>query len=46
MFAYRLEFNCIKNIVEYEALILGMNLTIDMNIKSLYVRGDLELIVS
>jgi hypothetical protein len=31
---------------EYEVLILGMNLSIDMNIKSLCVKGDLDLIVS
>jgi ribonuclease HI len=46
LFSYRLEFNCTNNIVEYEALILGMNLAIDMNIKSLHVRGDSDLIVS
>jgi ribonuclease HI len=45
LFSYRLEFNCTKNIVEYEALILGMNLAIDMNLKSLHVRGDSDLIV-
>jgi hypothetical protein len=46
LFSYRLEFNCTNNIAEYEALILGMNLAIDMNIKSLHVRGDSDLIVS
>jgi hypothetical protein len=46
LFSYRLEFNCTNNIAEYEALILGINLAIDMNIKTLHVRGDSDLIVS
>jgi ribonuclease HI len=45
-FSYRLEFNCTNNIAEYKALILCLNITIDMNIKFLHVRGDLDLIVS
>jgi ribonuclease HI len=45
-FSYRLEFDCTNNIDEYEALILGLNLTIDMNIMTLHVRGDSNLIVS
>jgi ribonuclease HI len=45
-FSYNLEFDCTKNIVEYKALILVLNLTIDMNIKFLHVRGDSNLIVS
>jgi ribonuclease HI len=46
LFSYRLEFDCTNNIAEYEALVLGLNLAIDMNIKSLHVRGDSNLIVS
>jgi ribonuclease HI len=45
-FSYRIEFDCTNHIVEYEALILGLNLTIDMNIRSLHVRGDSDLIIS
>jgi hypothetical protein len=44
LFSYKLEFNYTNNIVEYEALILGLNLYIDMNIKTLHVRGDSDLI--
>jgi len=40
------EFDCTNNIVEYEAHILDLNLTIDMNIKFFHVRGDSDLIVS
>jgi hypothetical protein len=46
IFSYRLEFDCTNNIVEYEALILGINLAIDMIIKNLHVKGDSDLIVS
>jgi ribonuclease HI len=46
LFSYRLEFNCTNNIVEYKALILGINLAIDMNIKTLHVKGDSDLIIS
>jgi ribonuclease HI len=46
LFSYRLEFDCTNNIAEYEALILGINLAIDMNIKNLHVKGDSDLIVS
>jgi ribonuclease HI len=45
-FSYKLEFDCTNNIVEYKALILGLNLTIDMNIKILHVRRDSYLMVS
>ena len=41
-----LEFNCTNNIAEYEALILGLNLAIDMDIKTLHIRGDQDLIIS
>jgi ribonuclease HI len=46
LFSYKLEFDCTNNIAEYEALILGINLAIDMNIKNLHVKGDSDLIVS
>jgi ribonuclease HI len=46
LFSYRLEFDFTNNIAEYEALVLGLNLTINMNINSLCIRGDLDLIVS
>jgi ribonuclease HI len=46
LFSYRLEFDCTNNIAKYEALILGINLAIDMNIKNLHVKWDSDLIVS
>jgi ribonuclease HI len=46
LFSYRIEFNYTNHIAEYEALILGMNLAIDMDIKFLCVRGNSDLIIS
>jgi ribonuclease HI len=44
--SYRLEFWCTNKIVEYEALILGLNLAIDKSVTILEVKGNSELIVS
>jgi hypothetical protein len=35
LFSYRLEFECTKNIVQYEALNLGLDISLDMKIKFL-----------
>jgi ribonuclease HI len=45
MLAYRLEFQCTKNVVEYEALIQGLKKAIDLNVKFIKVFGDSEIIV-
>lgn len=45
-FSYRLEFNATNNVAEYEALLLGLELCKDKNIKRLIVRGDSDLIIS
>jgi ribonuclease HI len=45
-YSYRLEYHCTNNIVEYEALILGLNLAIDKGVTYLRVKGDSDLIVS
>jgi ribonuclease HI len=45
-YSYRLEYHCTNNIVEYEALIIGLNLAIDRGITHLRVIGDSDLIVS
>ena len=44
--SFKLEFQATNNVVEYEALILGLKATKDMNIKHLEVFGDSELVVS
>jgi hypothetical protein len=41
----RLEFECTNNIVEYEALVQGINKSIDLNVKELKVFEDSEIIV-
>ncbi|XP_070009933.1 uncharacterized protein [Nicotiana sylvestris] len=38
-------FPCTNNIVEYEPCIMGLNLSIDMNIQELLVIGDSDLLV-
>jgi ribonuclease HI len=41
----RLEFECTNNTVEYEALVQGINKSIDLNVKELKFFGDSEIIV-
>lgn len=43
--AYRLQFQCTDNIIEYEALIHGLLLAIKKGVKILKVMGDPELVV-
>jgi hypothetical protein len=40
-YSYRLEYHCTNNVVEYEALIIGINLEINKGITNLKVIGDL-----
>ena len=42
---YKLEFQTTNNIVEYEALILGLRAAKDLNTRQLTVFGDSELVV-
>jgi ribonuclease HI len=46
-FSYRLQWDIdhTNNVCEYEALILGLEAVIKLNIKNLEVYGDAELIV-
>jgi len=37
---------CSNNVVEYQALILGLQMAIGMGIKDLYVYGDFHLVIS
>ncbi|XP_070025397.1 uncharacterized protein [Nicotiana sylvestris] len=41
----KLRFPCTKNMAEYEACILGLNMVVDMNVLELLVIGDLDLLV-
>jgi ribonuclease HI len=43
--ACRLEFDCTNNIAEYEALLQGLKKAIDLDIKSLVVFDDSEIVV-
>ena len=44
-FAYRLEFDATNNVVEYEALLLGLDLAKDLKIKMLSIKGDYDLVI-
>ena len=44
-YAIRLHFSASNNTVEYEALINGLRITIELGATRLYVRGDSELVV-
>jgi ribonuclease HI len=43
--SYKLEFETTNNIVEYEALLLGLRAAKDMGIDKLAVFGDSELVI-
>ena len=43
--AYRLNFKCTNNMVEYEALILGLKLVRKLGAKRVSVMGDSELVI-
>jgi ribonuclease HI len=45
-YSYRLEYHCTNNVVEYEALIIGLNLAIEKGVTHLRVIVDSYLIVS
>jgi ribonuclease HI len=44
-FAYRLEFDATNNVVEYEALLLDLELCRDRGIKCLNIKGDPDLVI-
>jgi ribonuclease HI len=44
-FSFKLDFKVTNNIVEYEALLLGINAAKEMKIKRLHVFGDVYLII-
>ena len=44
-FSFRLEFNGTNNIVEYESLLLGLNIAKDYGIQLLHIIDDSDLIV-
>ena len=44
-FAYRLEFEATNNVTEYEALLLGLEMTKNMGIKMLSISDDSDLII-
>jgi hypothetical protein len=43
--SYKLNFQCTNNIVEYEALMLGLKLLKKLGAKNIMVRGDSKLVI-
>ena len=44
-FTAKLSFECMKNVAEYEACVLGLQAAIEKKIKSLKVYGDSALVI-
>jgi hypothetical protein len=44
-FAYLLEFDATNNVVEYEALLFGLEVCNDMGVKCLNIKGDSNLVI-
>jgi len=44
--SYRLLFPCTNNIVEYEALVIGLKMAAEWQIKELHVYGDSQLVIN
>jgi hypothetical protein len=44
--SYKLSFDCTNNMVEYEALVLGLKTLKEMDAKRIVVHGDYELIIN
>lgn len=43
--SYKLNFKCTNNMVEYEALILGLKALKDLQVQRIEIQGDSELII-
>jgi hypothetical protein len=46
LYVIRLHFRATNNVAEYEALVNGLCITIELGIQQLYIRGDSELVVN
>ena len=44
-FTARLNFDCTNNIVEYKACVMGLHVAVKRNVKTLWVFGDLALVI-
>ncbi|KAH9306768.1 hypothetical protein KI387_011172, partial [Taxus chinensis] len=44
--SFKLDFDCTNNITKYEALVLGLQTTISLDVKSINIFGDSQLVVN
>lgn len=45
-FSFKLYFECTNNVAEYDALILGLKMIKKLEIKKVFIYGDLELVIN
>ena len=45
LFSYKFYFECTNNVVEYEALILGLKILKELQAKRVHIYGDSELAI-
>jgi ribonuclease HI len=41
-----LHFHATNNVADYEALVSGLRIAVELGVQQLYIRGDLEIIVN
>jgi ribonuclease HI len=46
LYVIRLHFHTTNNVAEYEALVNGLRITVELGVQWVYIRGDSELVVN
>ncbi|KAH9296546.1 hypothetical protein KI387_040134, partial [Taxus chinensis] len=44
--SFKIDFECTNNIAKYEALVLGLQTTYALDIKSIHIFGDSQLVIN
>ncbi|XP_024172220.1 uncharacterized protein LOC112178292 [Rosa chinensis] len=45
-YSFQLEFKCTNNQAEYEALIIGLEVLLEMGVRNVQIRGDSQLVIN
>ncbi|XP_024195167.1 uncharacterized protein LOC112198299 [Rosa chinensis] len=45
-YSFQLEFQCTNNQAEYEALIIGLEVLLEMGVRNVQIRGDSQLVIN
>ena len=43
--SFKFDFNCTSNQAEYEALIIGLEILLEMGASTVYIKGDFDLVI-